>query len=246
MEITKREVMFSMILVFVLCAVGFALHDSMYNSVAEENEQYYKAIKILDDPALFDYTLETRAGTILAHGTFKAVTPVTDPEVKGQYMYLNRIHEKYTMHTRTVTTTVNGKPHTRTETYWTWDYAGSEENGTKQFDFLEKNLNFKASDFPVVNLSEDDLKVESSGGYIDDGINRRYHYEAVKDNGGGSLYTTDYLETYKLYHAKTPEEILEGKQVSQNRFHIIFWIVASFVIAMVIAIFCKGENKWLE
>ena len=41
------------------------------------------------------------------------------------------------MHTRTVTTTDSkGKTHTRTETYWSWYYAGSEEQRCSEITFL--------------------------------------------------------------------------------------------------------------
>lgn len=246
MEITKREIAFSLIILFVLCAVGFVIHDKIFDSMAVENEQYYKAVKIMDDPDLFNYILETRAGDILAHGTFKAVTPVTDAEVKGEYMYLEKVHERYTMHTRTVTTTVNGKTSTRVETYWTWDYAGSEDKGTEYFEFLSNHIWFDKSKFPKVQLRADDLAVDSSDGYISDGYHKRHYFNAVKDKGTGSLFTDGNLENYTLYHDQTPEEIIKEKEDSQNRFHLVFWIGAVAIIAVVIGLFCYAENRWLE
>lgn len=246
MEITKREIAFSLIILLVLCAVGFAVHDKMFDSMAAENEQYYKAVKIMDDSELFNYTLETGAGDILAYGTFSAVTPITDPEVKGEYMYLEKVHERYTMHTRTVTTTVNGKTRTRVETYWTWDRVGSEDKGTEYFEFLSNKIYFDKGKFPAVRLYGDDLAVDSSGGYISDGYHKRHYIRAVKDDGTGSMFTDGSLENYTIHYGMTPEEVIQEKEDGQNQFHKVFWIVAVLIIAIVIGLFCYADNDWLE
>ena len=88
-----------------------------------EYQKYNTALQIDNNSEMFSYGMRTDIGNAFVHGDLKAVDTVTYPEIGGAYMYVEKIKEKYTMHTRTVTyTTGSGKTrqtHTRTETYWT-------------------------------------------------------------------------------------------------------------------------------
>lgn len=83
--------------------------------------------------------MDTNIGNAFVYGDLRAVDAVTFDEIGGKYLYVEKIKEKYTMHTRVVTyTTGSGKTmqtHTRTETYWTWDVIGSEEKESKEVKF---------------------------------------------------------------------------------------------------------------
>lgn len=123
-EITKREVLASIAIIAMLLIVGLGISDKISDKIADKNEKYNKAIKI-ESKELFDYGMRTDVGNAFVYGELKAVDPVTYPEINGEYMYVEKVKERYTMHTRTVTyTTGSGKnrmTHTRTEHYWTWD-----------------------------------------------------------------------------------------------------------------------------
>lgn len=56
--------------------------------------------------------MRTNAGNAFVYGDLKAVDTVTYPEIGGEYIYIEKVKERYTMHTRQVahTTTMNGKP----------------------------------------------------------------------------------------------------------------------------------------
>lgn len=129
-EITKREILVSVSIVAIMLLIGVLNAGKISDYQLDKNEKYNKAIKI-ESQELFEYGMRTNAGNAFVYGDLKAVDTVTYPEIGGEYIYIEKVKERYTMHTRQVahTTTMNGKTHTyyTTETYWTWDYAGSEE-----------------------------------------------------------------------------------------------------------------------
>ena len=61
---------------------------------------------------------------------------VTYPEIGGEYMYIEKVKEEYTKHTRTVTyKDSNGEERKKKETYWTWDKKGSEDKKCQEIKF---------------------------------------------------------------------------------------------------------------
>ena len=135
MEITKREVITGFVIIAFMMIVGFFISDNITDWQNEQNAKYQKAIHIEKDKDMFQYGMDTNVGNAFVYGDLKAVDPVTYDEIDGEYMYIEKVEERYTMHTRTVSYTVNGKVKHRTETYWTWDYAGSEDKQCKEINF---------------------------------------------------------------------------------------------------------------
>ena len=127
MEVTKREVLFSSIIVLVMIAVGVLISCSIEEHIQTETERYTTAVRIVD-AGQFRYGMNTNFGNALVFGTLQAKQPVSFPELGGEYMIIRKVKERYTRHTRTVTTTDSkGNTKIKTEVYYTWDYAGSEE-----------------------------------------------------------------------------------------------------------------------
>ncbi len=95
----------------------------LMNGLGDNYAAYYTAVKINDDPVQFEYGMRTNIGNALVYGDLETVDPVTMSGLLNDYMYVEKVYEKYTMHTRTVTHT-DGKGHTYTtvQTYYTWDY----------------------------------------------------------------------------------------------------------------------------
>ena len=102
-EITKREVLASISIVAVLLLIGVLISGKIEESQTDKNAVYNKAIKI-DSKDLFEYGMRTNIGNAFVYGDLVAVDPVTYPEIGGSYMYVKKIKEEYTIHTRTVTT----------------------------------------------------------------------------------------------------------------------------------------------
>lgn len=121
-EITKREILASISIIAVMILFGILISSKISEYQMDKNEIYNKAVKI-ESQEMFQYGMDTNVGNAFVYGDLKAVDTVTYPEIGGEYMYVEKVKERYTMHTRTVTyTTGSGKTrqtHTRTETYWT-------------------------------------------------------------------------------------------------------------------------------
>ena len=136
--ITKREILASVSIVAVMMIIGVLISEKISEHQIDRNEIYNKAATI-DDPELFQHGMETNIGNAFVYGDLEAVDTVTYSEIGGEYMYVEKVEEHYTMHTRQVahTRTVNGKEETyyTTETYWTWDRVGSEDIKCKQVKF---------------------------------------------------------------------------------------------------------------
>lgn len=131
-EITKREILASIFIIAIMILFGILISSKISEHQMDKNEIYNKAVKI-ESQEMFQYGMDTNVGNAFVYGDLKAVDTVTYPEIGGEYMYVEKVKELYTMHTRTVTHT-DGKGHsyTTTETYWTWDKVGSEDIKCKE------------------------------------------------------------------------------------------------------------------
>lgn len=141
MEITKREIIFSSIIIGVMLIIGLVLSDKISDSIVDQNEVYNKAIHI-EGNELFEYGMRTNVGNSFVYGDLIAVDPVSYPELEGEYLYVEKVKERYTQHTRTVTYKCGKTTCSRVETYWTWDRVGSEEKKSDKVTFLGVEFDF--------------------------------------------------------------------------------------------------------
>ena len=181
-EITKREILVSVSIVAIMLLIGVLIAGKISDYQLDKNEKYNKAIKI-ESQELFEYGMRTNAGNAFVYGDLKAVDTVTYPGIGGEYIYIEKVKERYTMHTRQVahTTTTNGKTHTyyTTETYWTWDYAGSEEQICDEISFLNH----------VFSVSKIDLPGKEYIDTVKESSHIRYKYYGVGLNFTGTIFT---------------------------------------------------------
>ena len=137
MEITKREVILSIAIVAIMLILGFFISDKIATYQDEKNAEFQKAIQI-DNTELFEYGMKTNVGNAFIYGELKAVDKVSYPDIKGEYMHVKKVKERYTRHTRTVRhRTSSGGSYTTTETYWTWEVVGSESKSCKKISFCD-------------------------------------------------------------------------------------------------------------
>ena len=106
-EITKREMLASISIIAIMLLIGLLIAGKISDYQLDKNERYNKAVKI-ETQELFEYGMRTNVGNAFVYGDLEAVDTVTYPEIGGEYMYIEKVKEKYTMHTRQVahTTTV--------------------------------------------------------------------------------------------------------------------------------------------
>lgn len=236
MRITKREILFSIVIIAFMLIFGMVISEKINESKMLKQQEYNMAIHI-EDKNIFKYSMDTNVGNALVYGELKAIDAVSYPDIEGKYIYVEQVKEVYTMHTRTITETINGKTTTRTETYYTWDYAGSENKNSKEVSFLDIKFNYGTIDLPPSNYID---TVQKSS-------NIRYVYYGIKDNYTGTLYAKlgDKTATDTVfYQNKTIEEVLNDNETNWGK--IIFWIFWIVLIVMCVFMFYYFENRWLE
>lgn len=241
MEITKREIIASIAIVAIMFVIGFFISDKITDYENDKNAEYQKAIHI-EDSELFQYGMDTSTGNAFVYGDLEAVDTVTYPEIGGEYIYVEKVEEHYNMHTRQVahTRTVNGKTQTyyTTEIYYSWDYAGSEEQRAKEIKFCGIVLPSNKIDLP--NTYHIDTIKESS--------HVRYKYYGVATKHTGTLYTKlsdgTISDNSKFFEDYTIDEALDS--CTSGIANIIFWIVWVILIGGCVAGFYYLDNWWLE
>ena len=239
--ITKREIIASISIIAVMLLIGVLISSKISEHQMDKNEVYNKAVKIEDDE-LFQYGMDTNVGNAFVYGDLEAVDTVTYPEIGGEYMYVEKIKERYTMHTRQVahTRTVNGKTQTyyTTETYWTWDYAGSEDKTCKEISFLGHTFPSNKINLP----SEEYIDTIYESSHI------RYKYYGVSTKHTGTIFTDlrdkTISDNTRFYKNMTIDETVERLESGGGL--IIFWIVWIILIGLCVFGFYYIDNRWLE
>lgn len=237
-EITKREIIASVSIIAVMILIGVLISSKISEHQMDKNEIYNKAVKI-ESTDLFRYGMDTNVGNAFVYGDLEAVDTVAYPEIDGEYMYVEKVKEKYTRHTRTVTyRDSNGHTKSRKETYWTWDRVDSENKKCKEVTFCD--ITFSVNKFVL------------PGSYHIDTINEstriRYKYYGVGTKFKGTIFTdlrnktiTDHTKFYKDMNI---EETVERLQSSGGE--IIFWIFWILLTGGCVFGFYYIDNEWLE
>lgn len=240
-EITKREILASISIIAVMILIGILISGKISEYQMDKNEKYNKAVKI-ESQEMFQYGMDTNVGNAFIYGVLKAVDTVTYPEISGEYMYVEKVKERYTMHTRQVahTRTVNGKSQTyyTTETYWTWDRVGSEDIKCKEISFC--GIVFPSSKIELPGTDYIDTIKESS--------NVRYKYYGVGTKYTGTIFTDlrdkTISDNSNFYNNSTIDETIEYLESSVGT--VIFWIFWVILIGLVVFGFYYLDNRWLD
>ena len=237
-EITKREVLASISIVAVLLLIGVLISGKIEESQTDKNAVYNKAIKI-DSKDLFEYGMRTNIGNAFVYGDLVAVDPVTYPEIGGSYMYVKKIKEEYTIHTRTVTTRdPKGRTHTHTETYWTWDEVSREHIQCNEVSFCGVIFDSEKIEMPDTNYITT----------IKESSHVRYKYYGTEISHTGTIFTTLKDKTISdntpFYENKNIEETVETLESDIGLF--LFWFVWVVVIVACVIGFYYIDNEWLE
>lgn len=232
-EITKREILASISIIAVMLLIGVLISGKISEHQIDANEVYNKAVKI-DNIDLFQYGMDTNVGNAFVYGDLVAVDTVTHPEIGGEYMYIEKVKEKYTRHTRRVK---SGKTY-HTQVYWTWDRVGSEDRKCQEISFCGIAFNSNKIDLP----STDYIDTIKESSHI------RYKYYGVGTKYTGTIFTDLRDQTIsdntQFYNNKNIEETV--KQLESGGGVIIFWIFWILLTGGCVFGFYYAENKWLE
>lgn len=237
MEITRREVITSLIIIGIMLSIGFVISSRISDYQNDKNAKYQKAVQI-QDQELFRYGMDTSVGNAFVYGKLKAVDTVTYPEIEGEYMHIEKVKERYTMHTRTVTYRVGKTTQTRVETYWTWDRVGSEEKTCKEIMFC--GIKFATKKIKIPGDEYIDTIKESS--------HIRYKYYGSEAEHEGTIFTKLEKGTISdnscFYEEKSTKETL--KELTSGGEEVIFWIIWIILTVCVTVGFYYLDNRWLN
>lgn len=237
-EIKARELIFCITILAVMIFVGLLINGAMEQSKIDKDDQYLSALKVTDKE-MFEYGIDTNVGDAFAYSTLEAVDTVTYPEIGDKYMYIEKVEQHYTMHTRTVCSG-SGKNRTcRTEIYWTWDTVSRESKHSKKIKFYDHVFPYNKIDMPESRY----LKTIHESGTI------RYKYYILKTKYKGTIFTSfknntieDNSKFYKNKKINDAVESLTSEDTSLVVFRIIWTILT---IGSVIG-FIAADNKWLD
>ena len=236
-EITKREILASVTIVAVMTLIGILIAGKISDSQMDSNEKYNKAVKIQSEE-MFQYGLDTDVGNAFVYGDLKAVDTVTYPEINGEYMYVEKVKERYTKHTRQVRHSNGKTTWYTTETYWTWDRVGSEDIKCKEISFCgivfpSNKINLPGTDYI------DTIKESSSV---------RYKYYGIGTKYTGTIFTDlrdkTISDNSNFYNNYTIDKTIEHLESDVGI--VLFWIGWIILIGFAVFGFYYLDNKWLD
>lgn len=240
-EITKREFLASISIIAVMLLIGVLISAKISEHQIDQNEVYNKAIKI-ESQELFQYGMDTNVGNAFVYGDLKAVDTVTYPEIGGEYMSVEKVKERYTRHTRTVTKTrtkSDGKTETYTEEeeYWTWDAIDRWSEHCNKVTFLGVEFDYGL----IYKPNEHHIDTQKESSYI------RYVYYGSDTEYIGTIFTSlkdKTINDTKFYNGKNIEETVDCLESGGGV--IIFWVFWILLTGGCVYGFYYIDNEWLE
>lgn len=177
-------------LVVLFVILDIIVGTSTANHARQEESVYRTALKTRDSTR-FNYIVKSRQGNVITHTKITGTEPVKFHEMTNKHRFLTvkRVLEIYTMHTRTVT---DSKGNTHTETYWTWDYAGSHKVASTKVKIFGHRYDVDRFDLSEFYQSIDADKIIDHGTgligkyYYLNG-DERYRYEIIPMSVNGSF-----------------------------------------------------------
>lgn len=248
MEITKREIIVSIAIIAVMLIIGFIISGKITDYENDKNAEYQKAVHITDSE-LFQYGMETNVGNAFVYGEIEPVDTVTFEEIGGQYLYVEKIKERYERHERKVTKKdKDGKEYKIKEEYYQWDTESRESKHVNEILFCGIVFPYGKINLPgdkYIDTIRGDREWSWKSG---ERVKVRYKYYGVSTNHTGTIYTRLSDNTISnntpFFKDCTIEQAL--KQCTSRGGNIFFWIMWILLICACVYGFCYLDNMWLE
>lgn len=235
-KITVREILASISIIAVMTLIGFVISGKISDYEMDRNEIYNKAVKI-ESREMFQYGMETNIGNAFVYGKLKAVDTVSYPELDKEYIYIEKVKEKYTKHTRVVK---KGKT-SHTETYHTWDEVSREDKKCKEISFL--GIKFESNKFKQLPCVEyiDTINESRKIRYKYYGIGTEYQGTILTELCGGTI-----SDNTAFYNNRNIAETVKHLELGTKALVCIFWVLWGILMVGIVYGFYSLENKWLE
>lgn len=250
MEITKREVLASISIVAIMLLIGILISERITDSVADQNAEYNKAIKI-ESTELFQHGMDTDVGNAFVYGNLEAADTVTYPEIGGKYIFVEKIEERYEKHEREVTVEdAEGKEHTEIEEYYKWDTESTDSLHAKEIKFCNITFPYSKIDLPnpdyIKTIKGNKVYSWKSG----EKVKTRFLYYGIKTRYEGTIYTTlgdktiaDHTQFYDKYTIDETVKVLETYCAIST---ILFWATWIILVGAMVYGFYYLDNRWLK
>lgn len=248
-KVTKREVLVSIIIVSVMLLLGIVIHGNISDKLMLEYQKYNTALQIENDSDLFSYGMKTNIGNAFVYGDLEAVDTVTYPEIKGEYMYIEKVEERYERNERTITKEDSkGNTYTETEVYYEWEVKNRESQHSKEIKFCGVTFPYSKLNLPSSNhidtIKGDKVWSQKSG----ERVKVRFKYYGVSTKYTGTIFADLKNETIpdntKFYNNQTIKETIDGLKSSWQL--VLFWIGWILLIGGCVFGFYYIDNHWLE
>jgi hypothetical protein len=234
MEITRREIIASLVIVGVMLILGLFINSGIELWQNDQYAKYDRAARITEQD-LFQHGMDTDLGNAFVYGDLTSVDPVAMEHLDGEYSKIKRVKEHYTMHTRTYT---DSKGHTHTTIYYSWDWVGEDKVASKHYTFL--GITLPAEKF-------EGIRTKYNCTYNISSVDRYVFYThpvSVKATIFTVLSKDTISDKSKVFEgkdiAKTVEELESGTQST------IFLVAWAFLTVIAIAVFLYADNDWLN
>ena len=243
MEITKREILLSTLIVAIMLGIGVWISSPILSKATSRYLDIASSV-VVSDAEKFDYIKRTNAGMFIADGTLYVIDTVRIPELPNAYSFVRKVKEEYRIHTETYTTTDSkGHVQTHTRTYCSWDEV-------KHWDYKAENGVFLGQDFKMKGLykyhpkKEATIKADTKWYETE----TRYVYYTCPPSFDGILIGIAEGKQYqevKFKEGITSFQYLERNEKNINTGTVVFWVLWTlFTIALVVGFYVL-ENKWL-
>ena len=237
-EITKRELIFSVVIFVFLMIVGFSISEIITEHIEDEKREYNQALQV-ESEEMFKYAMSTNVGNAFCYGKLEAIDTVSYEDVDGQYLYIRKEKEKYTRHEREVKhEDSDGNTYYTTEVYYTWDVVSSESKHSEKIRFLGIEFDYNKIERPYAHY----ICTNYYSSYT------RYVYYGVAPEHTGTIYTelknNTISDKTNFYENKSISEVLESFDSSIEIF--LFWIVWVIFMGVIIYAFYYVDNTWLN
>ena len=248
MEITKREIIASIAIAAVMLTVGFAISDKITDSQNDRNAEYQKAVHI-ERSDLFQYGMDTNAGNAFVYGDMEPVDTVTFEEIGGEYLYVEKVEERYERHEEWKTEKDSeGNEHRRLEVRYEWETECSEELHAEEIKFCGISFPWGKIVLPdsehIDTIKADKAWSWESGEYV----KVRFKYYGVHTDHTGTVYTRladgTISDSSRFYENCTIDQALE--RCTARTGTALFWIGWLLLTAACVAGFCYMDNRCLD
>lgn len=222
-----KVIAISLAVSIVLGLISFFVFGTLYQDSIDTSVKYIEAYR----PSTYadaQRGANTNIGKAWLVGRVKVLDPVKTKYVKGEFLAFDEVYETYTMHTRMVSYTVNGKTQYRTETYWSWDV-----------DYINSKVAEEFVCMGVKGHAEQLTSVNGNKSIVSLGQDRRVVVTTKPSVFNASLFSVlkNGENSKAEYYSDKPEKIIKNTESIANTFQGIQWW--SLVICILIGLgFC--------